>query len=277
MFGMKPFRDLSSPIRILLIINAAVFGVCFITNLLGWDLIGNYIVEFSALVPVRYGEVWRYLTYAFVHVNVWHFLFNMLALWMFGDDVAVAIGYPRFWVLYLFSAVFSGLFSIPFYLFGAMSPFTYIIGASGALMGIFVAYARLFPDRMILLFFVIPMRIKHAIWFFVILDVLLSQSNDSVAHFTHLGGILSGFLCMYLYEKGFSWAKLRGEFKINRGGSKKTEQDALEGEVGYIDRDKQLDLILKKVSESGVNSLSESEKAYLIQESERRRRGERRF
>lgn len=77
--------------------------------------------------------------------------------------------------------------------------------------------------------------------------------------------------------KGFSWAKLRGEFKINRGGSKKNEQDALEGEVGYIDRDKQLDLILKKVSESGVNSLSESEKAYLIQESERRRRGERRF
>ncbi|MDY6390661.1 MAG: rhomboid family intramembrane serine protease, partial [Fibrobacter sp.] len=147
MFGLKPFRYLSSPIRTLLIINLVVFGICYLARIFNLDGIYTYLVGYGSLVPVAYEQIWRYLTYAFVHVDLWHFLFNMLALWMFGDDVAMAIGYRRFWILYLFCAVFAGVFSIPFYLFGAMSPMTFIIGASGALMGVFVAYAKLFPER----------------------------------------------------------------------------------------------------------------------------------
>ncbi|MCR5029032.1 MAG: rhomboid family intramembrane serine protease [Fibrobacter sp.] len=275
MFGLKPFRYLSSPIRTLLIINLVVFGICYLARLFNLDGIYTYLVGYGALVPVAYEQVWRYLTYAFVHVDLWHFLFNMLALWMFGDDVAMAIGFRRFWILYLFCAVFAGVFSIPFYLFGAMSPMTFIIGASGALMGVFVAYARLFPERGILMFFIIPMKIKHAIWIFVALDVMFAGSGDTIAHFTHLGGIASGFLCMYLFDNSI-WDKLRGEFKERRQGKPAgTPEDPLEGEVRFMDRQKQLDLILKKVSDGGVNSLSEAEKSFLVEESARRRGGRR--
>ena len=275
MFGLKPFRYLSSPIRTLLIINLVVFGICYLARLFNLNVIDSFLVGYGALVPVAYEQVWRYLTYAFVHVDLWHFLFNMLALWMFGDDVAMAIGFRRFWILYLFCAVFAGVFSIPFYLFGAMSPMTFIIGASGALMGVFVAYARLFPERGILMFFIIPMKIKHAIWIFVAMDVMFAGSGDTIAHFTHLGGIASGFLCMYLFDNSI-WDKLRGEFKERRQGKPAgTPDDPLEGEVRFMDRQKQLDMILKKVSEGGVNSLTEAEKTFLVEESARRRGGRR--
>jgi membrane associated rhomboid family serine protease len=214
-------------------------------------------------------QVWRYLTYAFIHGGIWHFLFNMMMLWMFGEDIALYMGNRWFWILYLFSAIFAGLFSIPFYLFSG--EFAVIIGASGALMGIFVAYAKLFPDRMILLFFVIPLKIKHAMWVLIALDVFLSRSGDSIAHYTHLGGILAGFICMYFYSKGLSWNSLRGEMKHRRNRGS-TSDKVLEGEVGYIDQDQQLDMILQKVSRSGVSSLSESEKNYLIRASEARKK-----
>lgn len=268
MFGLKPFKELSSPIRTLLCINAVVFAVCFLANFLGLDRLESAIVGYGALVPVAYTEVWRFLTYAFLHVNLWHFVFNMLALWMFGDDVALEIGFRRFWILYLFCAVFAGVFSIPFYLFGAMSPMAYIIGASGALMGIFIAYAKLFPNRMILLFFLFPMRIKHAIWVFVALDVFFANSGDTIAHFTHLGGILSGFICMYLFENRV-WDRLRGNL-ADRGRKSRGSAEPLEGEVRFLDNEKELNAILKKVSESGIASLSEAEKSFLIKESARR-------
>ena len=252
-----------------------VFGICNLARIFNLDGIYTYLVGYGSLVPVAYEQIWRYLTYAFVHVDLWHFLFNMLALWMFGDDVAMAIGFRRFWILYLFCAVFAGVFSIPFYLFGAMSPMTFIIGASGALMGVFVAYARLFPERGILMFFIIPMKIKHAIWIFVAMDVMFAGSGDTIAHFTHLGGIASGFLCMYLFDNSI-WDKLRGEFKERRQGKPAgTPDDPLEGEVRFMDRQKQLDMILKKVSDGGVNSLSEAEKTFLVEESARRRGGRR--
>jgi len=275
MFGLKPFRYLSSPVRTLLVINLVVFVICYLAKLFRLEAIYAYLVGYGALVPVAYEQLWRYLTYAFVHVDLWHFLFNMLALWMFGDEVATAIGYRRFWILYLFCAIFAGVFSIPFYLFGAMSSMTFIIGASGALMGVFVAYAKLYPERGILMFFIIPMKIKHAIWIFVALDVLFAGSGDTIAHFTHLGGIASGFLCMYLFDNSI-WDKLRGEFKERRKEKPAgTPDDPLEGEVRFMDRQKQLDMILKKVSESGVNSLTEAEKTFLVEESARRRGGRR--
>lgn len=269
MFGLKPFRELSSPIRILLSINAVIFAICFLSNLAGLERLESLILGYGALVPIAYTDVWRFLTYAFLHVNVWHFVFNMLALWMFGDDVALEIGNRRFWILYLFCAVFAGIFSIPFYLSGMMNPMAFIIGASGALMGVFVAYAKLFPNRMILMFFIFPMRIKHAIWIFVALDVLFANSGDTIAHFTHLGGIISGFICMYLFNARV-WDRLRGNLSDMQRKRNADSADVLEGEVRYIDESKQLDAILRKVSESGIGSLTESEKNFLIRESARR-------
>jgi len=152
-------------------------------------------------------------------------------------------------------------------------------------MGIFVAYYKFFPNRMLLMFFFFPMRIKYAMWFMVAVDVFMAHSSDGIAHFAHLGGVVGGFLYMHFYERGFgnlgkAFAKFRGpKFKVHRGGRSESkpreDSDAIEGEVFYVDENKRMDEILKKVNREGINSLNESERQFLLQASEklRRRRG----
>ena len=259
MFGMKPFKYLTKPVRILLILNAIVF----VLQLLGGNVLEQKIIAYGALIPAFLTEPWRFVTYAFIHGGFFHFLFNMMILWSFGDEVSEYLGEKKFVLLYATSGILAGIFSVPFYLFGALSPYACIIGASGALMGIFVAYYKLFPDRMLLMFFVIPMKMKYAIWVMVVMDVLLSRTNDSIAHFTHLGGLLAGFIFMALFNKQKTFSRKRKR--------KNTNPDILEGDISYIDPQKQLDEILKKVKEEGIQSLTPSEKEYLLKVSEKMR------
>ena len=164
-------------------------------------------------------------------------------------------------------------------------------------MGIFVAYYKFFPDRMLLMFFFFPMRIKYAMWFMVAVDVLMAHSSDGIAHFAHLGGVVAGFLYMHFYLRAlrnghagmgsfFEEAKRkmrRPKFRVNDGGRSDSADDArgnaddkpLEGEVFYMDEQKRMDDILKKVSREGIGSLTESERQFLLQAGEklRRRRG----
>lgn len=299
---MRPFRFLPKVLRVLLIINAAVFGIAFVGgSVLGLHLnlpglgdgnIRDYIAYLGAFWPFAPEQAWRFVTYMFVHVDFWHFLFNMLMLWMFGSEVADMMGTKHFTGMYFFCGIFAAVFSLLMFWIGMTN--APIIGASGALMGIFVAYYKFFPNRMLLMFFFFPMRIKYAMWFMVAVDVFMAHSSDGVAHFAHLGGVVGGFLYMYLYERGFGntlsnarrsmgdFARKR-HFRVHEGGrsagssaSRETNgNEPLEGEVFYVDENKRMDEILKKVNRDGINSLSESERQFLLQASEklRRRRG----
>ena len=300
---MRPFRFLPKVLRTLLIVNAVVFGIAFIGGMLGIHLnipgvgyldVRECISFIGAFWPFAPEQAWRFVTYMFVHVDFWHFLFNMLMLWMFGSDVADMMGSKHFTVMYFFCGIFAAVFSLVMYWLGMTdSP---IIGASGALMGIFVAYYKFFPDRMLLMFFFFPMRIKYAMWFMVAIDVFLAPSHDGVAHLAHLGGVVAGFLYMFLYEKGFGQTiqnarrsmgdfASRHRFKMQDGGAANDPNDTskngshrdtpLEGEVFYMDEQKRMDEILKKVSSEGINSLTDSERRFLLQAGEklRRRRG----
>ena len=311
---MRPFRFLPKVLQVLLIINAVVFVLAFVVGgMLGLHLnlpglgdgnLRDYIAYLGAFWPFAPEQAWRFVTYMFVHVDFWHFLFNMLMLWMFGSDIADMMGTRHFTVMYMFCGVFAAVFSLVMFWIGMTnSP---IIGASGALMGIFVAYYKFFPNRMLLIFFFFPMRIKYARWVMVAVDVLMAHSGDGIAHLAHLGGVVGGFLYMYLYEHGFgrtieglagkvesgmrkAQVFKRPKFKMSDGGrsgkpddgafdGKQEESGAkapLEGEVFYVDENKRMDEILKKVSRDGINSLSDSERRFLLQASDkiRRRRG----
>ena len=306
---MRPFRFLPKVLRVLLIINAVVFALAFIGgNILGLHLnlpgfgygsLTEYIAYFGAFWPFAPEQAWRFVSYMFVHVDFWHFLFNMLMLWMFGSEVADMMGSKHFTGMYFFCGIFAAVFSLAMFLLGMTN--APIIGASGALMGIFVAYYKFFPNRMLLMFFFFPMRIKYAMWFMVAVDVFMAHSSDGVAHFAHLGGVVGGFLYMYLYEHGFGRTlegfadrvesgmrkARRPKFKVHQGGRASNASESsddsgepqgkapLEGEVFYVDEDKRMDEILKKVNREGINSLNESERQFLLQASEklRRRRG----
>lgn len=294
---MKPFRYLPKPIRVLLIANLVVFLLAFVVggvlglhlNLpgLGYGNLREYITYLGAFFPTSPLEAWRYVTYMFVHVDFWHFLFNMLMLWMFGDEVAEWMGAKHFTGMYLFCGIFAAVFSVLMSICGLThNP---IIGASGALMGIFVAYYRFFPERRLLLFFFFPMKIKYAMWVMVAIDVFMAPSGDGVAHLAHLGGVVAGFIYMYFYEGCFSRLvdKLRNPYprvKVKNGGrrssfdksdSSSSDDDAIEGEVFYMDENKRMDDILKKVNREGIQSLTESERQFLLKagDSIRRRRG----
>lgn len=296
---MRPFSFLPKVLRVLLLINAVVFGIAFVLgSLLGLQLnlpgvgagsIRDYIVFFGAYFPTEPLELWRYLTYMFVHVDFWHFLFNMLMLWMFGSDVVDMMGAKHFTGMYLFCGIFAAVFSLIMCVLGLTN--NPIIGASGALMGLFVAYYKFFPNRMILMFMFFPMRIKYAMWFMVAIDVFMAPSGDGVAHLAHLGGVVGGFLYMHFYEGGFGNLSYKFErlvrkarkpkFKVNDGGRASsfgerfedhTSEKPLEGEVFYIDENKRMDEILKKVQQSGINSLTDAERKFLLDASERLRR-----
>ena len=298
---MRPFRFLPKVLRVLLISNAVVFGLAFVLgkilglhlNLpgLGYGSIAEYIAYFGAFWPFAPEQAWRFVTYMFVHVDFWHFLFNMLMLWMFGSDVADMMGDKHFTGMYFFCGIFAAVFSLVMFWLGMTN--APIIGASGALMGIFVAYYKFFPNRMLLMFFFFPMKIKYAMWFMVAVDVFMAHSGDGVAHLAHLGGVVGGFLYMHFYERGFgglgkAFAKVRTpKFKVHQGGSSESEtrddsregsssgKAPLEGEVFYVDENKRMDEILAKVNREGINSLNESERQFLLKASEklRNRRG----
>jgi len=238
----------------ILLVNAIVY-------LLSWVSFGDYILWYGAFIPSQAHELWRFVSYAFIHTDFMHILFNMLMFWMFATEVCKSLGERNFTTLYLLSAIFAGMFSIPFYAFGIMGNHP-VIGASGALFGVMAAYAFLFPEQIILMFFIIPMKIKHAIWIFIAIDLFMANSGDGIAHFAHLGGVLSGYLFMLFWSKPPKvQEKYSREFFKQRA-----EQPPLEGELyrgNSNAKEERLNEILEKINRTGLQSLNQEERDYL--------------
>ncbi len=144
------------------------------------------------LVPhlvVSAGALWQVLTYALQHASPFHLLWNMLVLWMLGSDVEVTWGSRRFVAYYLLCTVGAAAATI------ALSPQsqTVTIGASGAVFGILAAFAVLFPDRHILFMFLFPLRARYFVLVLAGLQLLLfAEGRGGVAYAAHLGGLLTG-------------------------------------------------------------------------------------
>jgi len=181
-------------VKWLLISNVAVFLVGFFAQLVQLD--GP--LRFLALVPVSVVKdffIWQLATYMFLHAGFGHIIWNMLALWMFGADLEQTWGTRRFLQFYFFCGIGAGICVVVLnYLLPWGSPITPTIGSSGAIFGILMACAMLFPDRPILFGFIFPMQMK---WFVLIVGVIafLSsfQANSGVSAFAHLGGLLFGY------------------------------------------------------------------------------------
>src|SRR5712692_2286694 len=142
----------------LLIDNVAVFML----EMVGGQRLSGFFA-YLALVPaatVTRLYLWQPVTYLFVHGNFWHILWNMLALWLFGRDLEKAWGSRRFLRFYFFCGVGAGLCVVAAnYFFG--DPYSATIGASGASYGILLASAVLWPDRVILFNFLIPLKMNY--------------------------------------------------------------------------------------------------------------------
>jgi membrane associated rhomboid family serine protease len=180
--------------RALLLINVAVF---FLLPLLGagvWDTF--------ALWPIgTHFAPWQVVSYAFLHGSFNHLFFNMLGLWMFGAELERVWGDRRFLQFYGASVLAAAATQL---IVTAATGTSYpTVGASGGLFGLLLAFAMTFPNRTILLFFVIPMKAKWLVLLYGLLELYQGAAvmNSGVAHFAHLGGMLGGLL-MIRYWRG---------------------------------------------------------------------------
>ncbi len=137
---------------------------------------------------------WQAFTYQFVHFELWHLFLNLYVLWMFGLEIEWAWGPWRFLLFYLLCGVGAAIPPLSQDLVESGTT----IGASGAISGVVAAHAVLYPDRKVLLFFFIPLRLSHAVWGLALSELLFQVFGifPGISHAAHLGGLATGFLLL---------------------------------------------------------------------------------
>ena len=189
---------ISPAVKLLLIANVAMFVA---------TLLVPEIKLYLGLMPdavLGSGYVWQLATYAFLHADVFHILFNMLALWMFGVELERVWGTRFFVKYYAITAVGAGLVTLAVSLlpvsFGPRMYYSLTIGASGAIYGLLLAYGLSFPNRPIYLYFLFRIPAKYFVMIIGAVAFLSSISNQpgGISHAAHLGGLGVG----YFYLKG---------------------------------------------------------------------------
>lgn len=203
----------------LIIINALIF----VATMLNEDFM---ISTFGLFYPTsRYFHFWQPLTHMFMHGGIWHIFFNMFSLWMFGSVIEQYIGSRKFLILFIVAglggaALHMGVewIQAQTYMAGIVEgsskamlayeslKLTPTVGASGAIYGLLITYAMLFPDATLMLLFPpIPMKAKWMVVIFAVVELLTGVSSiaSGIAHFAHLGGMLFGWMLVrYWKNKG---------------------------------------------------------------------------
>ena len=240
-------------VKKLIIINVVLFVLIHLLPKFPW-------LTLFGLVPrdVFAGfRLWQLTTYMFLHAGLGHLVINMLMLWFFAPAIESAWGRKQFLFYYFFTGIGAGLCS---WIMAFHSPVP-VIGASGAIFGLLIAYAIMFPETTILFFFIFPMKIKYAVLVLAGINLLgaLSQPQAGVAYFAHLGGGLFGYLYLkseWLRPQFSYWSPpdLRSWRRRRKATQKQSAQKDLDGQV---------DRILDKVSKGGMKSLSRKERKVL--------------
>ena len=209
--------------------------------------------------------LWQPFTYMFFHapfyssVGISHILLNMLGLWVFGRELEEAWGKTKFLRYYFTTGIGSGLITY-FFQIGSDNP---VSGASGAVYGILLAYGISYPNRMLYIWGLIPVR---SLWLVIIMGSIaffgLLGNADGISHVTHISGMLIGYV---LLKKKWRWRdiwfairKKTIEFQVQRNEEKSIKKKLLQ---------KDIDVILEKIQKVGFIGLSDKEKSKLYEAS----------
>jgi membrane associated rhomboid family serine protease len=266
------FRSGRSVTLILVLINVAVFLVQSVLE--RFTRFPTYSYFALSLGGLQHGFIWQFLTYQFMHGGLLHLVVNLWAIYVFGTEVELALGRRSFLTLYLGSGIiggivqtlaalaFQGEFALP------------VVGASAAAFGLAAAFALLFPDRLLLLFFVIPIRAKYLLVISGLLTIYgLMFPGGNIAHAAHLGGILFGlFYVRYAAQWNWRWPS----FKLPRSSPRLVKVSSDQARRWAKNRppeaedlpaeeflSKEVDPILDKISASGIQSLTDRERRVL--------------
>lgn len=303
----------------LLIINVLFFLGRYVAMLYGIDLDDVLGLHF---VLASHFHLYQVLTYMFMHASWAHIFFNMFAVWMFGVAIENAMGSRRYLLYYLTcglgAAMTQEVVQFVQYAYNGLGAYEQIptagavlamgdylnlwttVGASGAVYGILLAFGMTFPDNRIFIFpLPVPIKAKYFVAGYAVIELLsgFGSSNDGVAHFAHLGGMLFGLLLLLYWRNGggrsnnnsrwydqgghydrgqgsgmSQWfGKLkermrRPKMHVTRGGKFGQDMDYREAERKD---EEEMDRILDKIRKSGYQALSDEEKRKLFDISNR--------
>jgi len=212
-------------VKWLLISNTAIWLLTFFAVRAG--SMGFYIFALSPIAVLRHFAIWQLFTYMFLHdpFGFGHILFNMLMLWMFGMDLERDWGTRKFLKYYFLCGVGAGICDVVVNaLVGTLN--TRTIGASGAIYGLLLAFGMLYPDRIVLMSFLFPIKAKYFVMIMGAIAFLssLGSAGSGVSNVAHLGGMLFGFAYLRmrfvrletgnLIEKYQNWKMQRAKKKF---------------------------------------------------------------
>ena len=212
-------------VKALIAINIGVFILQFISS----HLLDSYFIDrYFGLVPIQVTNdlmLWQLVTYMFLHGGFFHIFFNMLTLFMFGNELERYWGTPRFLNYYFITGIGAGVCS------WAVAPHStaVVIGASGAIYGLLLAYGVTYPNRIVYVNFLFPVKVK---WLVIIMGAMaflssIGGAESGVANIAHLGGMVVGYVVL----KGKEWWDKYRYFNVQR----QREQLKRQFEVYYGD------------------------------------------
>ncbi|MHC4456234.1 MAG: rhomboid family intramembrane serine protease [Planctomycetota bacterium] len=258
-------------------------GLPKITPVVKWLLIINVVVHFMQILtgdglmlwfsvhpvsPLAVFQLWRLVTYQFLHGDLWHIIFNMIVLYFLGSTLERHWGSKKFLLFYLCCGMVGGLVYPLLLALKIISPHPVhgvlpLVGASGAILGVLATCAILFPNIvMIFYFFPLPIRVVAIILTLIAVYGIITGENAG-GEAAHLAGMAAG--AIYVLSQPWQ-TKLKVKLHTGRGQKKIAEQRNLQLEI---------DRILQKVHESGLQSLTSKEKKLLKKatEAEQMRKG----
>jgi len=297
-------------VKNLLIINSIMFLATWVFQTRGIDLSEIFGLHY---LTSPYFEIWQPITYMFMHGNFGHLFFNMFALWIFGAALENIWSKKRFLIYYLICGIGAGMIqlivtgwrihSLSQHLPPELIQILYengrailnegknytgdagalnlainsvTVGASGSVFGLLLAFGMLFPNSLIYVYFLLPIKAK---WFVMIYGALelfygVAGTQDGVAHFAHLGGMLFGFLLLLYWNKDNRFFRL----KIPSFKKRKTPKYTISSNYQYNSQyftdeeynyqkkqnEEKINQILDKISKNGYDSLSKEEKDFLF-------------
>ncbi len=253
------YGDVFPPaVKNLILINVGVFFAEALLGL-GW-------APYLGLVPAHFwrGSFWQPVTYMFLHGGLMHLFFNMFILWMFGRTLEAYWGPKRFLTYYFVCGVGAGLINA----LVTSSSSIPTVGASGAIYGLLLAFGLTFPNQMIYIYFLFPIRAKYFVIIIGVIELLLafSQPQSPIARFAHLGGMIFGYV--YLKWKDWLLAARRRTHKKQQDDNLKVVWDRRK-EMDKLH--KEVDALLDKINRDGIESLSRKERERLKEASRRLR------
>lgn len=265
---------------IIIFLNICIFVATLLVNLvcfigefpLSLIDISNY-AGVSSNIDILLQRPWTIITYMFYHTSFVHIILNLLAFYGFGRLFLQFLSQRQLLGVYFLGGILGALFFILAYnlvpMFANSKNVAIAIGASGAIMAVMFATARIAPNHIVRLSFIGNIKMKYLALIVIGIDILCIPLGNAGGHIAHLGGAAFGYIFALCYKHNHDLTAFLAFIERPRKQHKISNYHTIDSDYNQrkATRDKNIDRILEKISESGYASLSDKEKEYLFKNS----------